>query len=157
MLTSMLSSRRTPILYVENDVDDAFLLETAFKRSGAAVDFKVVDNGERAVAYLSGKDEFADREKFPLPRVVLLDWNMPLMSGAQFLEWLRSQPAFRHLPVVVFTSSESPADLRAAYDRGANGFMTKPSTQRDLQALAGAFAKYWLDWNRSQPLPAAGN
>ena len=143
------------ILYVENDPDDAFLLETAFRRGGVPVRFNLAENGERAAAYLTGRENFANRTQFPLPKVILLDWNMPLMSGADFLVWLRAQPGIQQLPVIVFTSSENPADMREAYAKGANGFLTKPSNQRELQALAVAFANYWLDWNRSEPVAIA--
>lgn len=137
------------ILHVENDSDDAFLTQRAFKKAGVTTPITVVENGEQAVAYLHAQGRFANRQDYPPPAVILLDWNMPLMSGADFLEWLRAQADLRRLPVVVLTSSNNEADMRQAYEIGANGYLVKPGTQDAFQIMAHAFADYWLTWNRS--------
>jgi CheY-like chemotaxis protein len=143
------------ILHVENDADDIFLTQRAFKKVGVTNPTPAVENGEQAVSYLLGKGKFENRKDYPLPSVILLDWNMPLMSGSDFLHWLRAQTgALRRLPVVVLTSSNSHADVRQAYELGANGYLVKPATQESFQAMARAFAEYWLDWNRSDSIPA---
>jgi CheY-like chemotaxis protein len=136
------------ILHVENDHDDAFLTQRAFKKAGVTSPITLVENGEQAVAYLHSEGRFSDADEYPPPAVILLDWNMPLMSGADFLAWLRQQAKLRMLPVVVLTSSNNEADMREAYEIGANGFLVKPRTQEKFQAMAEAFAKYWLNWNR---------
>lgn len=141
------------ILHVENDADDVFLTQRAFKKAGVTNPVAAVENGEQAVAYLTGKEKFANRTDYPLPAVILLDWNMPLMSGREFLAWLRDQPILQRTPVVVFTSSNSERDMHEAYDLGANGFLVKPRTQDEFQQLAATFAKYWLEWNRSSASP----
>lgn len=137
------------ILHVENDSDDVFLTQRAFKKAGVAHPVIAVENGEQAVAYLHGQDRFANRSDYPLPGVMLLDWNMPLMSGGDFLAWLRGEQNLRRTPVVVLTSSNNERDMIQAYELGANGFIVKPRTQEEFQAMALDFANYWLKWNRS--------
>ena len=142
------------ILHVENDVDDIFLTQRAFKKVGVATPTPAVENGEQAVSYLLGRGKYENRADYPLPSVILLDWNMPLMSGSDFLQWLRSQTgALRCLPVVVLTSSNNSADMRQASELGANGYLVKPGSQESFQAMARAFAEYWLGWNRHDLSP----
>ncbi len=145
-------THRALILHVENDADDVFLMQRAFKKAGHLNPIAAVENGEQAVAYLSGDGRFANRDDYPIPAVILLDWNMPLMSGADFLRWLRGQPTLKRLPVVVLTSSNNDADMREAYELGANGFIVKPRSNELFQAMSLAFTNYWLQWNRSDAL-----
>ena len=137
------------ILHVENDEDDVFLTGRAFKKAGVTASITAVENGEQAVAYLLGKGRFEDRRAYPLPTVILLDWNMPLMSGGDFLRWRRSQDTLRRLPVVVLTSSNSERDMVEAAELGSNGFVVKPRTVEGFHAMVLACAQYWLRWNRS--------
>jgi CheY-like chemotaxis protein len=135
------------ILHVDDDTDDVFLTARAFKKSGIGAKIATASNGEEAAAYLLGSGQFADRSEYPLPAVVLLDWNMPLMSGGEFLRWLRTERDVTRLPVIVLTSSTNEADMRQAYRLGANGFIVKPRSTDDMSAMAKAFAEYWLKWN----------
>src|SRR4051812_7831354 len=108
------------LLHVENDADDIFLTQRAFKKAGVTIPTPAVENGEQAVSYLLGKGKFQNRTDYPLPSVILLDWNMPLMSGSDFLQWLRAQAgALRRVPVIVLTSSNNTSDMRQAYELGA--------------------------------------
>jgi CheY-like chemotaxis protein len=138
------------ILHVENDRDDAFLTQRAFRKVGLTNPINSVDNGEQAVAYLQNIGRFENRTEYPAPAVILLDWNMPLMSGAEFLAWLRAQTtAIKRIPVVVLTSSNNERDVVQAYDLGANGFLVKPRTNEAFQTMALDFGSYWLKWNRT--------
>jgi CheY-like chemotaxis protein len=148
-------NNRALILHVENDADDVFLTQRAFKKAGHLSPIASVENGEQAVAYLSGDGKFANRDDYPHPAVILLDWNMPLMSGADFLRWLRAQKTLRRVPVVVLTSSNNDADMREAYELGANGFIVKPRSNDSFQEMALVFTTYWLQWNRSDALASA--
>ena len=107
------------------------------------------DDGQQAIDYLAGLGDFADRRKFPLPSIVLLDLKLPYKSGREVLAWIRSQ---RHLSAtvgVVMTSSNQPSDLEEAYRLGANSYVVKPPAAQELVDLAIAFKRYWLDFNRS--------
>ena len=136
---------RTSILVVEDDSADAFFLEKAFERILANCVVQRVNDGEEAKAYLQGAGKYEDRRAFPLPSVILLDLRMPRMNGFEFLAWLRSDPALKIIPAVVYSSSENPADVRKAYEMGANSFLHKRLSMNAVQETMRSFARYWLE------------
>ncbi len=99
------------ILLVEDNQSDVFLVGRAFHKAKVPHLLQVVEDGEQAVAYLSGAGPYADRSRFPLPLFVLLDLKLPRKSGFEVLEWLRRQPAIRRVPVVILTSSDHLEDV----------------------------------------------
>lgn len=115
-----------PVLYVEDEADDVLFMRLACRNSGWALE--AVENGRQAIAYLSGEPPYADRERHPLPALVLLDLNLPLVSGFDVLRWVREQPAFRELPVVIFSSSGRAEDRARAAALGADDYLLKPSS-----------------------------
>ena len=122
-------SRETPfhILLVEDDSNDAVLLQRAFRRANVQCHVNVVTDGDEAIKYLSTNEPYADRQKFPFPSLVLLDLKLPRTPGLEVLAWLRRQaPALRDLPVIVLTSSRQTADIDQAYSLGAHSYMAKP-------------------------------
>jgi CheY-like chemotaxis protein len=139
------------ILLVEDNEDDAFLMQRAIKSAGIANPVVIVEDGAKAVDYLAGSGSFTDRSAHPLPAIVLLDLKLPLKSGLDVLAWIRQQPQFENLVVVVLTSSSEPSDLKRAYHLGANSYVTKPPTSSQLADLAKAFKWYWLEFNRFEP------
>ena len=134
----------TPILLVEDSEDDAILTQRALNLAGVTSPIVVVETGPAAIDYLSGTNQFQDRARFPLPAVVLLDLKLPMMSGHEVLSWIRSQRHLEGMPVVVLTSSSEPSDLRRSYSLGANSYLVKPLTTRQLLDLAKAFQWPWL-------------
>src|SRR6476619_2979181 len=100
-----MSSVAAAILVVEDDPDDVFLIRRAFEKSGITNPIEVVEDGEQAIAYLSGRGEYADRAKHPIPALMLLDLKLPRIPGLSVLAWLRKQPALGRLSVVVLTAS----------------------------------------------------
>jgi CheY-like chemotaxis protein len=137
-----------PILYVEDEESDVILFQHALEKAGIRDPLHTAKDGKAATDYLAGRPPFEDRERHPLPGLVLLDLNLPYFSGIEVLEWLRQQPLLRRLPVVVFTSSNRPDDVARAYDAGANGYVVKPNSQTDLRTLVRALHDYWLVQNR---------
>ena len=136
------------ILLVEDNDDDIFLMRRALKGARIANPLHVVEDGQQAVDYLSGTGQYADREQFPFPAVVFLDLKLPMKSGLDVLDWIRKQPQFDNLVVLVLTSSSEPSDLKRAYSLGANSYLVKPPTAEQLLDLAKAFKWYWLEFNR---------
>jgi CheY-like chemotaxis protein len=116
----------TTILHVEDDTNDTLLLEHAFKKAGLVFDLQAVSDGDQAIAYLRGVNDFSDRDKHPLPKLILLDLKMPRLSGFDVLTWLRSDEGLRCVPVVVLTSSNHDADVKRAYALGAKSYLVKP-------------------------------
>lgn len=136
------------ILLVEDNEDDAFFMKQALKDADIINPLREVEDGQQAVDYLSGTGEYADHTKFPLPTVVFLDLKLPMKTGHEVLQWIRAQPQFKKLIVIVLTSSSEPVDLNRSYQLGANSFVVKPRTPEELLNLAEAFKLWWLRQNR---------
>src|ERR1041384_6928520 len=94
------------ILLAEDDPDDVLLAQIALRKARLANPLQIVRDGEEAIAYLQGEGRYADRNRYPLPILLLLDLKMPKVNGFQVLEWLRKQPLLSRLPVAVLTSSD---------------------------------------------------
>jgi CheY-like chemotaxis protein len=135
------------ILIVEDNATDVMLIRRALAKSNIANPVHVVADGDRAVDYLSGHEDYGDRTQFPLPALVLLDLKLPRRSGLEVLEWVRRQDGLRRLPVVMLTSSRQLHDVNRAYDLGANSYLVKPVEFTELQEMLGAINTYWIDWN----------
>ncbi len=144
-----------PILYVEDEESDVLLLQHVFTRQGILNPVQAVKDGREAMDYLSGRGPFADRERYPLPGLVLLDLNLPYWSGFEVLTWVRQQPQLRRLAVLIYTSSSRLDDVAHAYDVGANGYLVKPNSLDELAALALAIRDFWLIRNRFPEFPAS--
>ncbi|MDD5302943.1 MAG: response regulator [Elusimicrobia bacterium] len=142
------------ILLVEDDPDDVFFLEEAFKRADMAGALRVVRDGEEAVAYLLGQAAYADRRLFPLPSLILLDLKLPRKSGLEVLEWRRHQPEVKKIPVVVLTSSLSDADIASAYELGANSYLVKPIDSGAQLEMVKALRLYWIGLNKAPEMEA---
>jgi CheY-like chemotaxis protein len=135
------------ILVAEDNATDALMVRRAFAKASVQGTLEVVDDGDKAVGYLSGVGAFSDRARYPLPVLLLLDLKLPRRSGLEVLEWLRQQPGLRRLPVVVLTSSEENADIRRAYDLGANSYLVKPVDFDALLEMVKGLGMYWLMLN----------
>jgi CheY-like chemotaxis protein len=143
------ASQPGSILLVEDDDNDVVLIQRAMRKANIANEVHVVRDGERAIEYLKGTGAYADRATSPLPMVMLLDLKLPRRSGHEVLQWVRSQPALKRLPVVVLTSSRESIDVNKAYDLGANSYLVKPVTFDGLIELVSTLDLYWLSLNES--------
>jgi len=137
----------TVILLVEDDPNDVLLTRRAFSKAGVSATVSVVEDGDAAVAYLSGNGRYADRAQYPLPTIVLLDLKLPRRSGLEVLTWIRQQSPLKRIPVVVLTSSRESVDVNRAYDLGANSYLVKPVSFEELAKLLHALNVYWDGWN----------
>lgn len=132
-------------LLADDGEDDVFFLRRAFEKAGIVYPLNVVPDGEEAISYLSGTGKYNDRAAYPLPTVLLLDINMPRKNGHEVLAWVRSQPQFRKLPVIMFTSSKSESDVEKAYELGATSYFVKPSGYESLDQSMLILSKYWME------------
>ena len=136
---------RATILVVEDDPNDLFFLKRAFSAVQAKCLMQAVGDGAEAIDYLRGVDDYADRRRFPLPALILMDLKMPRVDGFEFLSWLRREPGVKLIPVVVFSSSNLPHDVKRAYDLGANSFVVKVQDSTMLPETLQTLASYWLE------------
>ncbi len=143
------------ILLAEDDPNDVLLIQRAFQKAGLRENLKVVRDGEQAIEYLSGHGVYANRERYPLPFVLLLDLKMPGTDGFEVLQWLRADPELKRLLTVVLTSSNLQADVDRAYELGANSYLVKPVEFDAMVNMIQRFEAYWSEINRVPSSPAA--
>lgn len=145
--------RPSGILLVEDNPDDVFLVCRALKAIGIDAPVTTVCDGLEAVAYLGGSGQYADRARFPIPRLMLLDLELPGMNGFEVLAWVRKNPDLKSLPVVVVTGAVNSSTLRTAYLLGANSFVVKPEDFTEYTASLKQTCDAWL--RPAAVLPAA--
>lgn len=141
------------ILLADDSPDDIFLIKSAFKKSGFSDPIYIVQNGEEVLRYLKGEGAYADRRRYPVPHLLLLDLNMPRLSGFEVLSWIRGRQEWMCLPVIVLTTSFYGPEIKRAYDLGANSFITKPPEFAQLIASLKEVGEHWL---RRAILPEPG-
>src|SRR3954464_1636634 len=141
------------ILLVEDDPNDVLLIQRAFQKAGLQNSLKVVRNGDQAIEYLSGEDSYSDRDRFPLPFLILLDLKMPGTDGFEVLGWARNVPNLKRLLIVVLTSSNLQSDVDKAYELGANSYLVKPVEFNEMVNLIQRFEAYWTEINRTPTTP----
>jgi CheY-like chemotaxis protein len=139
---------KIPILHVEDEENDLFILQQAFKRAGIANPIQVAVDGQAAVYYLSGVGPYADRQKHPLPNLVLLDLKVPKLDGFEVLAWIRQQPALRGLVVIALSGSVLPQDIDRAYQLGVNSYIAKPGDLGQVMEVAVHLQGWWLRHNQ---------
>jgi len=142
-----MNAEQQTILAVEDSDDDVALISRAFRKAAISNPLRFVSDGEQAVDYLKGEGQFSDRQRSPLPSLILLDLKLPRKSGLEVLEWVRSQPVLKRIPIVVLTSSKQSSDLERAYDLGVNSYLVKPVAFDDLLEMIKALKLYWIHFN----------
>jgi CheY-like chemotaxis protein len=114
------------VLHIDDDPNDAELLVAAARRARAPFNLHTVEDGDKAMAYLNGVGTYADRVRYPMPSLILLDLKMPRATGFELLKWIRQHPQVGRVPVVVLSGSQLHDDIRQAYAIGANSYIVKP-------------------------------
>ena|SRR5215510_3216215 len=144
-----MSTAERPILVIEDDTDDLFLLQKAFEKSGLTTELLIARDGEMAIEVLSnGKGE--------LPSLVILDLKLPRKSGFEVLEWLGARGTLARMHVIVLSSSTVPSDVQRAYGLGVVSYHAKPAHFQELKALAVEICRFWREpWNET-PKPLEG-
>ena len=139
--------RKDVLFYAEDDAGFVDLLHCALAQGDFNHQVIHVPDGEQAMLYFKGEGKFSDRERFPLPGLALIDLKMPRVNGFDLIQWLRSEEAFKQLPIVVLTVSEELRDVNRAYQLGANSFLVKPPGVTDLREMLKLVDSYWLGLN----------
>ena len=127
------------ILIAEDDAEDRFLIQTAFEEKGYTDKLDFVENGVELISYLT------DKGKDDMPRIILLDLNMPKKDGRQVLRELKQHELFKRIPIVVFTTTKNENEIGRCYDLGANTYIVKPTTFNELLFLVEQIRSYWLN------------
>ena len=139
-----LSKEKYLVLMVDDSEDDCLLIKMAVSKADRLRFIGCVSDGEELVSYLTGKDNYSDRERYPLPDMLLLDLKMPELSGFEVLEWIRKRPEYAALPVIIFSSSSHPDDPRKAKTLGADDYWRKPANSMHYAQVVDLLRKKWL-------------
>jgi CheY-like chemotaxis protein len=134
------------IMVVDDDENDVFFLQKAIRDAGIEISVHVAGDGRQAIDYLDGAGAFADREKFPLPILILLDLKLAYVMGLDVLKWIRERPGLP-VPVIILTASRNEADIEAAYRLGANAYLVKPNAVKTLVEMMRTIKDFWLTHN----------
>jgi CheY-like chemotaxis protein len=132
------------ILLAEDEENDALLLELALHHAAISNPLNLVRNGREAIEYLKGSGAFADRTRYPLPGLMLLDLNMPVLGGFDVLAWRMKQCSLPRFPIVVLSSSNLKADVHEAISLGADGYCIKPAGMEYLTRAVRELYDRWL-------------
>ncbi|WP_041258368.1 response regulator [Fibrella aestuarina] len=131
------------ILIADDDDDDRVLLRQALMSASFDGIIEFVENGEQLIQYLDACLR-GEPDAPPAPALLLVDLNMPIVNGLEALKQIKSSAHYRHLPVVILTTSSAEQDIRESYNLGAASFVTKPITFSQLVETMNALQSYWL-------------
>lgn len=135
-------TRVVRVLLAEDNADHAFFARRAFLSVyGPGLEMTTVGDGEELLDYLHRRGDHAGAET---PHLMVLDLRMPKKSGLEALEEIRNEEAWKHIPIVILSSSDRPEDIAASYAGGANSYVTKPATMTGLRLDLAELAKFWL-------------
>ena len=135
------------ILLVEDNPDDEELTLRALRKGGISHRIEVVRVGAEAIDFLLGQGAHENRDTSETPHVMLLDLQLPKLSGFDVLRRLRANARTRRVPVVVLTSSAEKSDIAQAYGFGANSYVRKPVEFDKFVEFVHALGNYWLKLN----------
>lgn len=139
------------ILLVDDNRLDVELTLDAFREAHLSNSVHVAANGQQALDYLFGRGDYANREKYPLPTIVLLDLKMPGIDGHEVLRQIKSTPGLKRIPVIILTSSKEEGDRVLSYDKGANSFLVKPVSFDGFLEVVKRIEDYWITLNVNSP------
>ncbi len=133
------------VLLVEDNTRDVRLMQHVLARLGIPHDVRVVSSGEQALAYLRREDVYRAPDAAPCPDLILLDLELPGMSGHDVLRYCKQDARFKCIPVAVFATSEEPEEVRRAYADGANVYLRKPMEFLQLLSVFKQLNTFWFD------------
>ena len=137
------------ILLIEDNLHDAEMIEEAIREQGGNGTLRTFTDGVEALDSFFGAQGLLQKAPADLPRVVLLDLKLPKISGVDILHRLKSDTRTRHIPVVIFTSSNEPRDRSECYRWGANSYIVKPMDADQFSRYVAAIRTYWVMTNRT--------
>ncbi len=141
------------ILLVEDNPADIKITQRALRESAVPVELLVMRDGQEAVDYLLRQGKHADDDSWRIPDLILLDLNLPRLTGREVLDRIRATPSLKAVPVVVLTTSRRHEDIQEMYAAGANTYIEKPQDFNRFVQVLQTIQRYWLDTALLPPLP----
>ncbi|MDB5202858.1 MAG: response regulator [Ferruginibacter sp.] len=139
------NEKEIDLLYIEDNEDFVDFVGMAVRKLSTPLNYHFVTDGAKAKQIL--EDE---KPTVPIKRakLILLDYNLPGVSGMQLLQYIRSYPEMKHTPVVIFSSSDNPVDVATAYANGANAYLVKPLGMQNLKDTIQVVCDFWINKNQ---------
>ena len=138
------------ILYIEDNPDEADVFRWVMSRWTKSPAYTILNSGSEAIDYLCRRGTYQGQDP-PMPRLMLVDLNMPGVSGFEVIQQVRAISRVRYLPLVVYSTSDNPKDMRRAYDLGANAYLIKPGSYHEVSDVMRRAVDFWL--TQSQYIP----
>ncbi|PQA58163.1 MULTISPECIES: response regulator [Siphonobacter] len=131
------------VLYVEDNPDDVDIFKRVVGKIEQPPSYKVLNTGIEAVDYVLRRGTYQNKET-STPKMLLLDLNLPGNNGFEVLQQIRSHNQGRTLPIVVYSTSDNPKDMREAFDLGANAYLIKPGGYREVSEMLQRAIDFWV-------------
>lgn len=138
------TSKEKPILVIEDNQMDFEIINRSFKKIGFTQPVLHSPNGSEALDYLFRKKKYDDVSRYPDPALILLDLDMPKVTGYQVLSRLKADENLKAIPVVILTTSRFEKDVCACYKAGANSYIQKPIGLKGFEKVARSINDYWF-------------
>ncbi len=135
----------SPLLIVEDSNEDFEVFRRYIKRLAIKIPLLRCENGEDALAFLFRTGSYTDQACNPLPSIIVLDLNLPLIDGREVLRRIKQDNHLKLIPVVVFTTSNNPRDIEDCYQNGADRYIVKPIDFEQLKKDVESILNYWID------------
>jgi len=132
------------IMVVEDDPNDQFLIEQAFRKIGVEDPIQIVGNGAEAIAYMMGEGKYSNRQKYAYPTFIITDLKMPNGDGFSVLEFLKGNPQWKVIPTIVLSASADLDDIKKSYMLGASSYHVKPQSPEELRNQLKVINAYWM-------------
>jgi CheY-like chemotaxis protein len=136
------------ILLVEDNEGDIYLTREAFSELKVPVELVVVHNGEEAILYL---DKIGNDLNVEAPVIILMDINLPKISGIEVLKYVKENQKLKHIPVIMLTTSSSKSDIMKSYRNHVNSYITKPIDLDEFMNVVSSIEHFWLHTNQLPP------
>lgn len=132
------------ILLVEDDPGDQELIRRALLDGEVEAELHIVEDGEAALDYLFRRGRYIHPYLYPMPELILLDFNLPKLNGVQVLGKVKKDARLRRIPVVVLSTSQQEKDVLQCYDSGANSYIVKPVALDGFIHMLRRIDEYWF-------------
>lgn len=139
------------ILLVEDSDDDLLFMRLAFETAGIRNRIIEARDGRQAIDYINGVGPYANRDRYPLPCLIITDLHMPQLDGLQLLEWLQKRPDFAHVPRIMLSNTAEQNDPPKARQLGCRAFFTKPAEFNALVDLVKHLDDEWISQHCPTP------
>jgi len=127
--------QRLDILVVDDNPIDLAFFGRAASKTGLSLRLQTLTAGQQAIDYLNAKGQYSDRSKYPWPDLIVLDLKMPEVNGFDFLAWRKASPSFLSIPVIIFSGSNEPDDIKKIFELGGNKHIVKPGVLEDWEKI----------------------